>query len=103
MADSEGVVAGRFKKGADPRRHTNGRKSKDAVAFGAAFSNALATKGKPEELAKILWEEARRKKPWAIEMVMERLMGKVTQPIDANENVVFRVIYDKSAAEKDKA
>ena len=99
MTNSNTAPAGRFKKGDDPRRNRNGQKSKAAVAFGASFSRALAEHGSAEELAEILWSEARRKRPWAVEMIMERLMGKVTQPVDSDANVLFRIIYAKAKQE----
>ena len=72
-----------FKKGEDKRRNTtSGPLKKEAIAFAIKFKNALVEHGNPNELAEILWNEARKKKPWAIEMILDRMMGKSTQPIE---------------------
>jgi len=82
-----------FKKGEDSRRNPTGALCKEAAAFSMKFRNALAKKGKPDELADVLWKHAKNGRPWAIDIILERLMGKVTQPIsgelDHNLNFNF--------------
>lgn len=95
MTDSNAVPAGRFKKGDDPRRNCQGQKSKDAVAFGAAFSRALANGGDPQALADMLWDKALKGQSWAADMLLDRLIGKVTQPVESDQRIVYRVIYEK--------
>ena len=75
-----------FHKGDDPRRGKNGALCAERAAFATKFANALATQGKPEELAKVLWDAARSKRPWAIEMILDRLMGKPNQPMTGEFN-----------------
>jgi hypothetical protein len=33
---------------------------------------------------------------------MDRIMGKVTQPMTADQNILYRIIYDETAKDKDK-
>ncbi len=70
-----------FKKGDDPRRNKNGARCKEAAIFGEMFVNALAKGGDPKDLAKVLWKYAKAGRPWAIEMILDRLVGKVEQPV----------------------
>ena len=42
-------------------------KSKQRAQFEDAFNEALITQGGPEEAARLLWEAARSKEPWAIQ------------------------------------
>jgi hypothetical protein len=65
-----------FKAGPDPRRHLAGRKCRDALAFGQEFSRVLAEGGDPKALAELLWKRALAGRPWAIEIILDRLMGK---------------------------
>jgi hypothetical protein len=46
--------------------------SKRRVQFEEAFNEALITEGSPEEAAKLLWEAARGKEPWAIQELCRR-------------------------------
>src|SRR6266849_3510257 len=46
--------------------------SKRRVEFEEAFNEALLTEGGPEEAAKLLWEAARGKEPWAIQELCRR-------------------------------
>jgi hypothetical protein len=39
------------------------------MQFEEAFNEALIAEGSPEEAAKLLWEVARGKEPWAIQEV----------------------------------
>jgi hypothetical protein len=46
--------------------------SKRRAQFEEAFNEALITEGGPEEAAKLLWEAARGKEPWAIQELCRR-------------------------------
>jgi hypothetical protein len=47
-------------------------KSRHRAQFEEAFNEALITEGSPEEAAKLLWEAARAKEPWAIQSICQR-------------------------------
>jgi len=47
-------------------------KSKQRTQFEDAFNEALITQGGPEEAARLLWEAARSKEPWAIQELCRR-------------------------------
>ena|SRR5579872_2058786 len=47
-------------------------KSKRRAEFEQSFTEALLTEGGPEEAAKLLWEAARAKEPWAIQELCRR-------------------------------
>ena len=47
-------------------------KSKGRGQFEEVFNEALITEGSPEEAAKLLWEAARAKEPWAIQSICQR-------------------------------
>jgi hypothetical protein len=47
-------------------------KSRYRAQFDEAFNQALITEGSPEEAAKLLWEAARAKEPWAIQSLCQR-------------------------------
>ena len=64
-----------FQKGDDPRRN-KGAKSQEAQSFAVNFANALATGGDPKALSALLWEKALRGQPWAVEILLDRLIGK---------------------------
>ena len=49
-----------------------GGKSRHRAQFEEAFNEALITEGSPEEAAKLLWEAARAKEPWAIQSICQR-------------------------------
>ncbi len=49
-----------------------GGKSRYRAQFDEAFNQALITEGTPEEAAKLLWEAARAKEPWAIQNLCQR-------------------------------
>ena len=42
------------------------------MQFEEAFKEAFTTEGSPEEAAKLLWEAARGKEPWAIQELCRR-------------------------------
>ena len=46
--------------------------SKRRAQFEETFNEALITQGSPEEAAKLLWEAARSKEPWAIQELCRR-------------------------------
>ena len=47
-------------------------KSRRRAEFEESFNEALITEGSPEEAAKLLWEAARSKEPWAIQELCRR-------------------------------
>jgi len=47
-------------------------KSKYRTQFEELFNEALITQGSPEEAARLLWEAARAKEPWAIQNICQR-------------------------------
>ena len=83
-----------FKKGKDPRRNASGAMCAERAAWATKFNNALAKKLSPDEAADILIAAYKAKRPWAVAEVHERIMGKVTQPIETDQAVTYRVIYD---------
>lgn len=90
-----------FKKGKDERRNPTGALSREAAAFSMKFRNALAKKMSPEDVADILINEVKKKKPWAIQEFLDRLMGKSTQPIEHSGNVgipVFKMPRPKKGS-----
>jgi hypothetical protein len=92
---------GTFSKG-DPRINKAGNLNKQAQAWSILFRNHLASKLLPEKAADVLIRAYQRGQAWAIDEVNSRLMGKVTQPIEAEQNITYRVIYEKPK-DKDKA
>src|SRR5215472_12076858 len=72
-----GNPATQFKPG-NPHRWTSGvsgnpaGSSKYRTRFEEAFNEALITEGSPQEAAKLLWEAARAKEPWAIQALCQR-------------------------------
>ena len=105
MSHSSGVKTKNlkpFKKGADSRRNPTGALSKEAAAFSMKFRNALAKKGNPDELAEILWKHAKNGRPWAIDVILERLMGKVTQPISGEIDHTLSFNFGENGNEDDK-
>lgn len=74
---ASGCPEKQFKPG-NPHRWQPGQsgnpagKSQMRVRFEEAFNEALITQGGPEEAAKLLWEAARNKEPWAIQELCRR-------------------------------
>ena len=88
-----------FAKGHDPRRNPTGGVCKERAAWGQAFLNALAKKLPPDAVADILVEQVKRGRPWAIEVYLDRVMGKVVQPISGGDDdgaLRIRVIREVS-------
>lgn len=73
-----------FKKGFDPRRNRGGNLNAEAQSYEIRFRNALAGELSPEDFATIVIEDVRRHRPGAKEFYADRLMGKVTQPVNGN-------------------
>src|SRR5579872_6323589 len=55
------------------RDDTEVQSSERSVRRGNTFSDALRSKGTPEELAALAWKAARDGEPWAIQMIYNRL------------------------------
>jgi hypothetical protein len=65
-------------------------KSKRRTLFDEAFNEALITEGSPQEAAKLLWESARAKEPWAIQEVCRRF-----SPVTESLHMTHEVESDK--------
>jgi hypothetical protein len=61
-------------------------KSRRRTQFEDAFNDALITEGSPEEAAKLLWEAARNKEPWALQEVCRRFAPE-TQSLQVIQEV----------------
>ena len=84
-----------FQPGDDPRRHMSGRKCADAIAFSQAFTRALADGGNPEALARLIWKRAMKGNPYAIDVVLDRLIGPVNKAaIVSNQPIFFSIRYE---------
>ena len=93
-----------FQPGDDPRRHLAGRKSKDAINFGQAFSRAIAESGDAEALARVLWKKALQGVPFAVDTILERTIGKPVQGITiAEPPLAFRLLYGPKPDDQDSA
>jgi len=79
----------------DPRSNRGGNLNAAAQSYEIRFRNALASGLPPAEFAAIVVESVKRNRPGAREFYADRLLGKVTQPIEAEQNIVYRVIYEK--------
>lgn len=89
-----------FQKGADPRRNKAGNLNKEAQSWEIRFRNALAKRLSPEKAAATIIKAYLRAQPWAVDEANCRLIGKVTQPIQADQHIVYRVIYEKAKKEQ---
>lgn len=85
-----GTRPGTFRKGDDPRRN-KGNKCAEAKSFGIRFSDALSKGGDPKALADLLWEKALKGQPWAIDIVLDRLIGKPKD--NEGEAREFKIVY----------
>jgi hypothetical protein len=74
----------RFKPG-NPHRWQPGRSGNPAgiaqsrLQFEESFYAALLGRGTAEEVASLLWESARKREPWAIQAVLQRLAPESKQ------------------------
>jgi hypothetical protein len=82
-----------FVKG-DPRINHGGNLNRAAQTYEILFRNALAQKLTPQEFAAIVIEDVRRHRPGAKEFYADRLMGKVTQPVNGKVSVDGKLIVE---------
>ena len=80
-------------------------KSRYRAQFDEAFNQALIAEGTPEEAAKLLWEAARAKEPWAIQNLCQRFAPqtqslRLTHEVDQNE-LDYSKLTDEQLAQLD--
>ena len=80
-----------FVKGDSRINRTTGPKNAEAKSFGIRFAEALATGGDPNDLAAMLWEKAMRGQPWAVEIILDRAIGKPKE--NEGKPVVYCIKY----------
>jgi hypothetical protein len=83
-----------FKNGDDPRRGKNGRVCAERASWAVKFNNAMAQKITPDDVAEILIKEVRRGRPWAIELYLDRVIGKASQPIEHTGEIAHKLKFD---------
>jgi hypothetical protein len=70
--------------------------SRERAAWSAKFHNALAEKLTPEDAADVLIKAFKARQSWASQEVLDRLLGKVTQPVsgalDTSGTLTIRVV-----------
>ena len=85
-----------FKKGPNPLRWRHGQKSKEVVKISRDIQQWLSVIGEElnkdgkthaEAVARKLWERSEKGDMRAIEIVLERLLGKAVQPLSGDLNV----------------
>ena len=103
--NSEAGRAGQFKKGDDPRRHKGGRKSREAIELSTALLNALTDEGKKRDnfkkLAEKIWNRAIAGQPWAVDVILDRFLGKATQSIEHSGQIDHAVFIMPRPKKKD--
>ena len=75
-------------------------KSKRRTQFEEAFNEALITEGSPEEAAKLLWEAARSREPWAVQEVCRRFAPETQSMRLVHEVDDDRLDYSKLTDEQ---
>ena len=75
-------------------------KSKMRAQFEDAFTEALLTYGSPEEAARLLWDAARNKEPWAIQEVCRRLAPQTPSLRLVHQTEEGPLDYDKLTDEQ---
>lgn len=102
---------GQFQKGADPRRHKDGSKSRAAVEFSKNLRQLLVKEGEEvkkgqvgeqtvrlknvEWLVKSVWRKAIAGEAWAVTFIAERVEGKISQPVDMQGRIEALIFSDK--------
>ena len=96
-----------FRKGPDPRRHTHGQINKKALAFNRSLRDLLIAEGlckhtdaktqvtlkKAEWMTKVVWGAALTGESWAVQLIWERIEGKVKDKVEITQPRNYFVIY----------
>jgi hypothetical protein len=79
--------------------------SKRRAQFGKVFIDALAQEGTAEEAAALVWEAAREREPWAIQLIFQRLAPadmqsiRLVHEVDDEDKIDYRKFTDEQLAQ----
>src|SRR5262245_3223848 len=79
---------------------SSGGKSSHRSRFEQEFNEALLTEGSPEEAAKLLWDAARNREPWAIQAICQRIAPQTQSLRLLHEVNDDGIDYDKFSDEQ---
>jgi len=74
--------------------------SRSRLRFEESFYTSLMEQGAPEEAASILWECARKREPWAVQALLQRLVPEtkqihLTQGTDDEPTIDYSLLNDE--------
>jgi hypothetical protein len=77
--------------------------ARSRLRFEESFYTALVEEGAPEEAASLLWECPRKREPWAVQALLQRLAPetkhvKLTHGVDDETTVDYKRLSDEELA-----